>query len=251
MLFSGGSTSSASSRPPSWDPAARKSLRAKQESSRSAGASRLDSGLRRNDGGALGRLWPKPHCHYPLTLQRSASGKSPIRARPEAIDSNWSADISLSPPKRVANSACTAGTKEVPPVRKTRSISAGVRRASASATSTVAAMRSRSGRIQASKSARAISAPIIDALLAESEFDFCVRRQRQLGRRDGTGQRQAEVELDQGDEILERTGIARGPWPVRRVRACRNCPSSWPARSSDSAWHNSGSAPGRDLPKER
>ena len=41
------------------------------------------------------------------------------------MDSNWSADVSFAAPKRATNNRCTAGTKDVPPVRNTLSIACG------------------------------------------------------------------------------------------------------------------------------
>ncbi len=62
---------------------------------------------------------------HAAATQRSGCSVWPMSARPFAIDSNWSAEASFSSPNRSAKSRCTAGTKDVPPVKNTFSMPSG------------------------------------------------------------------------------------------------------------------------------
>ena len=83
--------------------------------------------------------------------------KTTISANPDAIDSSSAPESILSSPNRSTNNRRTAGTKDEPPVRKTRSIWAGARDAFVSASSTAPSMAVSSRPIQPSKSPRATS----------------------------------------------------------------------------------------------
>lgn len=87
-------------------------------------------------------------------VQSSRSFSRPISARPEAIDSNSPPLSIFSAPKRRRKISRTAGTKELPPVRKTRSTPVSVRPALSRAWATAVSMAVSSGWIQASNSAR-------------------------------------------------------------------------------------------------
>src|ERR1700731_3513737 len=88
------------------------------------------------------------------TINDRPNHPAAIRARPSATETNSPPPASFAAPKRSANRRRTAGTKAVPPVRKTRSILAWDRPAVVSAWSTVAPRRARSSAIQDSKSVR-------------------------------------------------------------------------------------------------
>ena len=117
-----------------------------------------------------------------------------------------------------------------PPVRNTWSIPAAVMPALASASSTVSAMRSTSGLIQASNRRAVIDLSNIDTGVLKGELGALLRGQLLLGARDRTIEQEAEIVLDDRDEPVQRLRIA-----LRAGQACA-APSVRPTLFIIASW---------------